>query len=134
MDFAVSTDHRVKLKESEKDRQVLGSCQRTKKNVEHEDIGDTNCNWRASNGFQRLEELEISRKSRDQSNLQHCEIDQNTEKSPGELRRLDVTHTPVKDHQLMLVWRTHNNNNNNNNKQRRKNQLYQSENRYDATK
>ena len=30
-------------------------------------------------------------------------ISQNTEKSPGDLRRLAVTQTPVKDHQLMLV-------------------------------
>ena len=28
---------------------------------------------------------------------------QNTEKSPGDLRRLDITQTPVKDHQLMLT-------------------------------
>ena len=28
---------------------------------------------------------------------------QNTEKSPGDLRRLAVTQTPVKDHQLMLM-------------------------------
>ena len=29
-------------------------------------------------------------------------IGQNTEKSPGNLRRLAVTQTPVKNHQLML--------------------------------
>ena len=34
------------------------------------------------------------------------EIGQNTEKSPGELRRLVVTQTPVKDHQLKLMWKT----------------------------
>ena len=41
------------------------------------------------------------------------------EKSPGDLRRLAVTQTPVKDHQQTLMWKTlkdkHNNNNNNNN-------------------
>ena len=31
------------------------------------------------------------------------EIDQNTEKSPGDLRRLVVTQTLVKDHQLTLM-------------------------------
>ena len=38
----------------------------------------------------------------------HCitEDDQNTEKSPGDLRRLSVTQTPVKDHQLKLLWET----------------------------
>ena len=30
----------------------------------------------------------------------------NTEKSPGDLMRLFVTQTPVKDHQLTLVWKT----------------------------
>ena len=34
------------------------------------------------------------------------EISQNTEKSPGDLRRLVVTQTPVKNHQLTLVWKT----------------------------
>ena len=28
---------------------------------------------------------------------------QNTEKSPGDLRRLAVTQTPVKDHQITLI-------------------------------
>ena len=31
---------------------------------------------------------------------------QNTEKSPGDLRRLAVTQTPVKNHQLTLIWKT----------------------------
>ena len=31
MDFAVPVDHRVKVKESEKNRQILKTCQRTKK-------------------------------------------------------------------------------------------------------
>ena len=31
-------------------------------------------------------------------------IGQNTEKSPGDLRRLAVTQTPVESHQLTLVW------------------------------
>ena len=37
---------------------------------------------------------------------------QNTEKGPGDLRRLAVTQIPVKDHQLMLMWKTPMNNNN----------------------
>ena len=37
--------------------------------------------------------------------LNYCiiEIGQNTEKSPGDLRRLAVTETPVKDPQLTLM-------------------------------
>ena len=51
-------------------------------------------------------------------------IGQNTEKSPGDLRRVAVTQTPVKDHQLKLMWKArkgvNNNNNNNNNKKKKK--------------
>ena len=41
------------------------------------------------------------------------------QQNPGDLRRLALTQTPVKDHQLLLVWKTHDDddddNNNNNN-------------------
>ena len=36
-------------------------------------------------------------------NYSIIENGQNTEKSPRDLRRLAVTQTPVKDHQLMLM-------------------------------
>ena len=36
-------------------------------------------------------------------NYSIAEIGQNTEKSPGNLRKLAVTQTPVKDHQLTLM-------------------------------
>ena len=52
------------------------------------------------------------------SNDSIVEIGQNTEKSPGDLRRLAVTQTPVENHQLTLMCQTlkdNNNNNNNNN-------------------
>ena len=39
----------------------------------------------------------------DQPNYCITEIGQNTEKSPGGLRRLAVTQTPVKDYQLTLM-------------------------------
>ena len=61
MDFAVSTDHRVEVKESEK----------------------------------RNEYLYLARELK-------IENDHNAEKSPGDLRRLAVTETPVKNHQLMM--------------------------------
>ena len=38
----------------EKDRQMLGSCQRAEKVVEHESDSDTNCNWCTWNGLQGL--------------------------------------------------------------------------------
>ena len=40
VDFAVPVDHRVKLKESEKD-----IARELKKTVEHESDSDTNFNW-----------------------------------------------------------------------------------------
>ena len=49
-----------------------------------------------------LEDL-IWRTSGDNQSYSIVENGQNTEKSPGDLRRLAVTQTPVKDHQLTLV-------------------------------
>ena len=74
--------------------------------MEHESEGDINCNWRAWNGLQRLGELESGGEI-------EIEIDQNTEKSPRELRRLNVTQILGKDHQQTLMWKTLNNNSNN---------------------
>ena len=47
MDFAVTTDHRVKLKESEKRDKYLDLAREMEKTMEHENDGDTDCNWRA---------------------------------------------------------------------------------------
>ena len=44
--------------------------------------------------------------SGDHPNDSVIKIGQNMEKSPEDLRRLAVTKTSVKDHQLMLVWKT----------------------------
>ena len=38
-------------------------------------------------------------------NYSTIEVSQNTEKSPGDIKRLAFTEIPVKDHQLMLVWK-----------------------------
>ncbi len=46
------------------------------------------------------------RTSGDHPNYSTVENNQNTEKSPGDLRRLAVTQTPVKDHQLMQTGKT----------------------------
>ena len=45
------------------------------------------------------------RTSGDHPNYYIIENSQNMEKSPGNLRRLAVTQTPVKDHQLALIWK-----------------------------
>ena len=44
------------------------------------------------------------RTSRDHLNNIIVEIGQNTERSPGDLRRFAVTQTPVRTYRLMLVW------------------------------
>ena len=46
------------------------------------------------------------RTGRDYPNDSIAEDGQNTETSPGDLRRLVVSQTPVKNHQLTLMWKT----------------------------
>ena len=106
VDFAVLADHRVKSKESKKNDKFLDLVRELKKKtVEHESDGDTNCNWCSwiSTGPWGLGN---NRKSGDHPNFSIIQIGQNTEKSPGDLIRLTVIQTPVKDHQLTLMWKT----------------------------
>ena len=49
------------------------------------------------------DDLEVGRSSGDHSNDSIIENSQNTEKSSEDLRRLAVTQTLVKDHQLTLM-------------------------------
>ena len=51
-------------------------------------------------------EIRINGTGGDYPNYNIIEINQNTEKSPGDLRGLAITQTPVKDHQLMLMGKT----------------------------
>ena len=53
------------------------------------------------------------RPSGDHSNNSIIENGQNTEKRPGDLRKLAVTQSPVKDHQLSLMWKILMSNNDN---------------------
>ena len=52
------------------------------------------------------EGLESWRTSGDYPNDIIIENGQKTEESPGDLGRLAVTQTPVKNHQLSLMWKT----------------------------
>ena len=120
VDFTFSADHRVKLKESEKKDKYLDLARELKKlwNMKattipvvidafwysHQMIG-TRTGW-----------LGYNRMGGDCPIYIIIENDQNTEKNPGDLRRLAVTQTPVKDHQLTLIWKSLNKYNNNNNK------------------
>ena len=107
VDSVVSADHRGKIKENEKKRLIHKSCQRTKEAMEHESDGYTNCNWCTWNDPQRFCKkaggIRNRRTYEEHSSRTIVKVGQYTEKSPGDLRRLAVTQTPVKDHQLMLV-------------------------------
>ena len=72
--------------------------------MEHEVDSDTNCNWSTvpKSLKERLGEFEITGEIETITNYSIVEIDQNTEKGPADPRRLAVTETPVKDHQLTL--------------------------------
>ena len=76
--------------------------------MKYESDGNTNCNWCIRNDSQRLgggaSRLGNQRASGDHQNyICLVDIDQNTEKSLGDMRRLPVTQTQVKDHQVTLV-------------------------------
>ena len=94
VDFAIPVNHRVKLKESKKQDKYL----------------DLNCNWCPQYNHHRISTgtggLGNKRMSRDHPNYGIVKIGQNTEKSPGDLRRLAVIQTPMTDHQLTLEWKT----------------------------
>ena len=108
MDFAVSADHIIKLKGSEKRDKFLDFAWELKEKYESD--SDTNCNWCTWNNPQRISK-ENGRLGNKRTNRTHLEysiiiIGQNTEKSPGDLKRLAVAQTPVRNYQLTLVWIT----------------------------
>ena len=78
--------------------------------MEHESDNYTNCDWCSWYSHQMISTrtggLGNKRTSGDHPNYWIIEISQNTEESPGYLRRLTVPHTPVRNHQLKLVWKT----------------------------
>ena len=58
-------------------------------------------------GLQKgLEDLEVGGRVETIQTITLLENGQNTEKSPGDLRRLAVTQTPVKNHRLTPMWKT----------------------------
>ena len=73
----------------------------------HGSHGNTNYNWYTRYSYQRIGTgtggLGTKRTSRDHPNYEIDEIIQNTENSPEYLRILDVTLTPVENHQLTLL-------------------------------
>ena len=110
MDFIVSEDHRVTIKEKEKKDKSLDVARELKSYVTWID-GYTNYNWSTRNNLQGLWKgtgrVGNWRTDWDHPNYNIIEIGQNTEKSPGDLWRLDVTKSPVNNLQLTLVGKTH---------------------------
>ena len=77
-----------------------------KKRTKYESDRDTNCNWCAQCNHQkfgtRTRGFRNKRTNGDHPKYSIVEIGQNTEKSSGDLRKLGVTQTPLKKHQLTL--------------------------------
>ena len=77
--------------------------------MEHESDGDTNCYWRARYSHQRIGKETgrlTNKRTGDHPNNCIVEIEQSTKKSPGDLRSLTRTQTPVENFQLMLMGKT----------------------------
>ena len=78
--------------------------------MEHEGGNYTNCDWCFWYSHQRIIKgtggFEGRRMGGHHPSYNVIENSQNTEMSPGNLRRLAVTQIPVKDHQLTLTWKT----------------------------
>ena len=120
VDFAVLAGYRVKLKEHEKRDKYLNFDRELKKAEEHESDDYTNSNWYSWYSHQRISTRTGNNKvSGDHPNYCIIEISQNTEKSPGDLKRCchsnssekPSANTGVKNSQK----RTNNNDNNDNN-------------------
>ena len=81
------------------------------KSMEHEGNVDTSFNCYTRNNPQKFgkwtRKLRNQRMSGDHRNYNMIKIGQNTDRSPLDLRRLSITQAPMKDHQLTLVWKTH---------------------------
>ena len=74
--------------------------------MEREYDGDTNCNWDtwiSQTLGNKTEKIGNRRTNEDHPDYSITEIGQNTENSPGDLRRFSVSQTPVRNHQLTLV-------------------------------
>ena len=108
--LAILEDQRIKLKRSKKRDKYQDLAREIKKIIECKGYNNINSNRSAWNSPQRIGKgtgrLENKRISGNHSNYSIIKINQNTEKNPGELRRLAVTQTPVENHQLMLLWKT----------------------------
>ena len=71
--------------------------------MEHESDDDTNCNWCARHSHQRIgigiSGIGNKRMNEGPPNYSFIKVGQNTEKSPGDLRKFVITQTAVEEHQ-----------------------------------
>ena len=121
VDFAILADYKLKIKESKKRDKSLDLTGELKKlwNMKVTVIpivigAPRTIPKRLVKGMGRLGKKRKGRDHPDHPGI--IKIAQSIEKSPGNLRRLAVTQTPVRNHQLMLTWKTLKGVNNNNNK------------------
>ena len=107
MDFAVPAHHRGKLKESEKG-DLKNWKKRWKKlwNVKVVVIVIAALGTVTKRLVQGQEDFRDKSTSWDHPKYIIIKIGQNTEKSSGDLKRFAVPQTPVRNHQLTLVWET----------------------------
>ena len=117
-DFAVPDDHWIKLKEREKKNEYPDLARELKKlwNMKVTIIPIViGAFVTVTKGLLKgLEDLEAGER------VETChdsiiENGQNTENSPRDLRRLAVAQTPMKNHQVRLMWKSLKGDNNNNN-------------------
>ena len=95
MVFSIQANPKVKFKKSEKGDEYLDLARELKiETMEHEGDSDTICNWCAWYSHQRIGKgtgrLGDKRTRGDHPNYSIIKISQNTERSPGYLRRLSV--------------------------------------------
>ena len=107
-EFAVPVDHWIKLKESEKKDKYLDLAKELKKlwNIKMMVIPIvTGALSTVTKGLIKgLEDLEI--RGQMETIQMTVFLKSNTKKSSGDLKRLAVTQTPMRNHLLTLVWRT----------------------------
>ena len=101
VDFAVPADHRINVKESEKKDKYLDLARELKKlwnmKVTIVPIVIGALGTVTKGLLKGLEDLEVSRR------VETIQTTALLRTSPGDLRRLAVTQTPVKNHQLILM-------------------------------
>ena len=107
MDFSISADHRVKVKENEKRDEYLDLARKLKKKLWNMKLMVISIVISAL--YQKIgigvRGFGYKRTSWNHPKYSIAEIGQNSKKSSGELRRLAVSHTPVENHYVKLVWK-----------------------------